>query len=32
MPAAIEFVEAIPGYWSETTVFDLLFATGYRGG
>ena len=32
LPAAIEFVEAIPGYWSETTVFDLLFATGYRGG
>ena len=32
MPTAIELVEAIPGYWNETTVFDLLFATGYRGG
>ncbi len=32
MPTAIELVEAIPGYWNETTVFDLLFLIGYRGG
>ena len=32
LPAAIDLVEAIPGYWRETTVFDLLWGIGYRGG
>ena len=32
LPAAIDLVEAIPAYWRETTVFDLLWAIGYRGG
>ena len=32
LPTAIELVEAIPGYWRGTTVFDLLWWIGYRGG
>lgn len=32
IPAAIDLVEAIPGYWRETLVFDLLWAIGYREG
>lgn len=32
LPAAIDLVEAIPAYWRETTVFDLLWGIGYRGG
>ncbi len=31
-PAAVELVEAIPGYWRETLIFDLLWWIGYRGG
>ena len=32
IPTAIDLVEAIPGYWRETLVFDLLWAIGYREG
>ena len=32
IPTAVDFVEAIPGYWRETIVFDLLWGIGYREG
>ena len=32
IPTAIDLVEAIPGYWRETLVFDLLWAIDYREG